>query len=252
MLLALIILPLSACKEIAPVLDRVESAIKNPNEAAETGSGSHEEQTSSGSISSQQMVEAIKQALTQGVDDSIQLLASLGGFNVGQRYHIPLPQQLNQPASLLRKIGQGQKVDEFESRLNLAARQAVKKASPVFTQAIKSMSVQDALGIMQGEDNAATLYFRNKTEVSLRRLFLPIISKATEQTGLISAYKSIDSTIKNVAPSLRSYTVNIDEYVLDNSMDALFHRIAIEEKLIREQPVKRTTDLMKRVFGYFS
>lgn len=238
---------LTACKELAPyqekldpVVDKVKSVLGQEDQSASTG------------ISTDQIATAIKQALSQGVSDSVGLLGSSEGFNLANKYRIKLPAQLEKPAELLRKLGQGKKVDDMESRLNLAARQAVKEATPIFTDTIKSMTVEDALAIMQGQDDAATQYFRNRTESSLRNQFLPIISDATGKTGLTSAYKSLNNSINSITPQSNKYTVDIDEYVLDHSMDALFDRIAVEEKLIRKQPVKRTTELMKTVYGYFA
>jgi hypothetical protein len=248
-------LMLSACSELEPMMDKVEPTIEkakpvidevkkiiNPKKTASTGKVA---------ITQAQMVEAIKQALSQGVNDSIYLLGALEGFNLSDLYHIPIPDKLSKPADLLRKLGQSDKVDEFELRLNRSAQQAVKQAADIFTSAIQQMSVKDALKIMQGADNAATLYFRGRTEASLRNRFLPIISKATNQTGLTSTYKTIDQSINKIYPA-NNYTVDIDNYVLEHAMDALFDRIAVEEKLIREEPVKRSTELMKTVFGYFA
>jgi transketolase len=196
------------------------------------------------------MAQAIKEALAQGVNDSIYLLGALEGFNLSDLYHIPIPEKLTKPAELLRKLGQGNKVDEFELRLNRSAQQAVKQSTDIFTSAIQQMTVKDALNIMQGADNAATIYFRQRTETSLRERFMPIISKATDQTGLTSSYKALDQSINKIYPA-NTYTINIDEYVMDHAMGALFDSIAVEEKLIREQPLKRTTELMKTVFGHF-
>lgn len=250
--ISLVILPLIAfsltgCKELEPALDK----IKQSQNSSESSSIPSSDGSSSSKITTPQMVDAIKQALSKGVGDSIELLGKLDGFDAGQLYHIKLPEQLDKPASLLRKFGQGKKVDEVETRLNLAAKQAVSQAAPVFTQAIKDMSVKDAAGIMQGSDNAATAYFRDKTEASLRSQFQPIISDATDETGLTSSLKSMNKSINKVSPLLSNYTVDIDKYVLDNSLNALFDRIAVEEKLIRDKPLERTTDLLKTVYGYF-
>jgi len=243
----LLVLSLSACKELEPVIDKAKPVIDEvKNVLRQQGSGDQKQ------ITTQQMSAAMKQALTQGVEDSVYLLGSLEGFNLSSKYHINLPAKLDKPAELLRKLGQGDKVNDFENRLNRAAQQAVKQATPVFTDTIKSMSIQDVLGIMQGSDDAATKYFRARTESSLRTRFLPSITDATDKTGLTRAYKSLNNTINSISPESNRYTLDIDQYVLDHSMDALFHRIAIEEKLIREQPLKRTTELMKTVYGYFA
>lgn len=255
-IIPLIVLSLTGCEELEPVLDQIkQSQISSDSSSSESSSASSSSKSSGSNalsnITTPQMVDAIKQALGKGVGDSIELLGKLNGFDAGQLYHIKLPEQLDKPASLLRKFGQGKKVDEVETRMNLAAKQAVSQAAPVFTEAIKDMSVQDAAGIMQGEDDAATAYFRRKTEDSLRSRFQPIISTATDETGLTSSLKSLNKSIKKISPSLNRYTVDIDKYVLDHSLNALFDRIAVEEKLIREQPLERTTDLLKTVYGYF-
>ena len=236
----LIILPaLSACNSMAPVYDTVKSiqaGLPNSGDSA---------------LSSQNVAAAIKQALGQGVGSAVDLLGNQDGFDPSSLYRIPLPEQFDKPASLLRKFGMGSKVDEFETRLNSAAKLAVKQATPVFTQAVTDMTVSDAIDIMKGADNAATTYFRGKTEASLRNKFSPIISQATNETGLTSYYKTLSSTVNKLSPSLNNATPDIDDYVLDNAMNALFARVAVEETQIRQDPVKRTTDLMKSVYGYF-
>ncbi len=243
LILVLLLSSVSGCKDLQPVLDKVKPLLEQ-----HSGSSSNP----SSAISIANMIDAIKQALAQGVGDSVNLLSSAQGFTLSDVYHIPLPQQLNKSADLLRKLGQGKYVDEFESRLNSAAEHAVAKAVPVFTSAIREMTVDDALNIMKGKDNAATLYFRSKTETVLRGKFLPIIKSATDQTGLTSSYKSLNKKVSSVAPFYSSKLVDIDEYVLGNAMDALFDRVAIEEKMIRENPAKRGTDLMKSVYGHFA
>lgn len=251
LLLAFLVL-LAACEELSPykeklepVKDKVKPVIEEVKRQVKTKTDTKK------TISTHQMIEAMKQALNQGVQDSVYLLGNLEGFNLSSQYRIGVPEKLEQPAEIMRQLGQGDKVDDFELRLNRAAKQAVKQAAPVFSSSIKSMTVNDALNIMKGNDDAATIYFRERTEATLRLRFLPIISKATDQTGLTSTYKSFSKTVDTITATRNKYTVDIDRYVLDNAMKALFERIAIEEKQIRQDPLKRTTDLMKIVYGYF-
>lgn len=239
-LLVVAMASLSACKELEPVIDQIKPILKEHTGGSSSG------------ITTANMVEAIKQALSQGVGDSVSLLGSAQGFSLSDVYHIPVPEQLDKTAELLRKFGQGKYVDDFESRLNLAAEQSVSQAVPVFTNAITEMSVDDALNIMQGSDNAATVYFKDKTESSLRTKFLPIIQAATDKTGLTSSYKTLNKKISSVAPFYSNKLVDIDEYVLGNAMNALFDRIAIEEKMIRQDPARRSTEIMKSVYGHFA
>ncbi len=267
--LAILILLLSGCAEVQKQWEQIEPAVRGSDTARQVEPVLREttdkvrEQTrkitgvigggSSGpGFSPQEMAAAIKQALDQGVNDSIYLLGYLEGFNLSNRYRIPLPPQLDKPAQLLRKLGQGDQVDQFEERMNQAAKLAVKQAAPVFTRAIQQMTVRDALDILQGPQDAATRYFRRVTEADLRQRFQPIIENATNQTGLTRSYKSLTRSVSRLAPQLSGYTADLDGYVLDHALDALFDRIAVEERLIREQPAKRSTDLMKKVFGYFS
>lgn len=236
----LIILPaLSACNSMAPILDSVKSYQDSLPDAGNS------------MLSTQNVTTAIKQALDQGVGSAVNLLGHDGGFDPRSLYHIPLPEQFDKPASLLRQFGMGNKVDEFETRLNSAARLAVQQATPIFTQAVKDMTVSDALNIMKGADNAATVYFRGKTEASLRNKFSPIINQATDETGLTRYYKSLSATVNTLSPTFKNATPDIDNYVLDSAMNALFSRIAVEEQQIRKDPVKRTTEVMQSVYGYF-
>ena len=235
----LLTLSFSACKDLAPILEQVKPILDKHSGAAPA-------------FSPQQLTEAIKQALTKGVDDSVGLLGSPKGFSLSSLYHIAIPEPLNKPAGLLRQLGQGKYVDEFESRLNLAAEQSVSKAIPVFSAAIRGMSVTDALNIIEGNSDAATVYFKDKTSTKLRQQFLPIIRSATNKTGLTSTYKKVSDKISTYAPGYSANLVDIDDYVLNHAMNALFDRVAVEEKMIREQPLKRTTELMKSVFGHFA
>lgn len=243
-----ILLVLNACSQLEPIVEKAKPVLEEVKKTVNTRSDSSSK--SGMKITAKQMADAIKEALSQGVNNSIYLLGALEGFNLSDLYHIPIPEKLNKPAELLRKLGQGKKVDEFELRLNRSAQQAVKQSSDIFTSAISQMTVNDALNIMQGADNAATIYFRQHTETAMRERFMPVISKATDQTGLTSTYKTLDQSISKIYPA-NTYTMDIDSYVLDHAMDALFDSIAVEEKLIRKQPLKRTTELMKTVFGYF-
>lgn len=236
----LVLTAIGGCKELRPVLDQVKPLLgKQQGDASST-------------FTTEQMVTAIKQALSQGIGDSVDMLGRAQGFSISDVYRIPIPDSLQKPADVLRQLGQGKRVDEFESRLNLAAEQAVAKAMPVFTDAVRDMSVSDAVNILQGADNSATQYFRDKTDARLRAQFMPIIQQATGESGLTSSYKTISDKIATYVPQYKSKLVDIDHYVLDNAMNALFDRIAIEEQQIRQNPAKRSTDLMKSVFAYFS
>ena len=199
-----------------------------------------------------EMVGAIKQALNVGVKTATNTLGQPNGFQQNPLVKIPLPTQLNDAANLLRQLGQGHLVDEFELTMNRAAEQAVPKAIDVFTLAISQMTIQDALSIVDGKNpQAATDYFRKTSTSELQTRFLPIVKTATEDTGVTSAYKkAIDKAgiLGNfIDPNLK----DIDQYITHRATEALFIYVAKEEEKIRENPVARTTELLKKVFGYY-
>lgn len=232
---------LTACKEqLEPLLEQVKShqAVSEVAQAAQQ-------------LSIEDMVEGIKQALEQGVGQAVGLLGVRDGFRLSNLYHIGIPEPLQDGADLLRKFGQGERVDEFETRLNLAAEDAVKQALPVFVDTIRQMSVEDAVNILQGPDDAATEYFRSNAGQTLNAKFLPIIEQVTNESGLSSYYKSFAEKLNKLSPKFADHTVDLDAYILDKANVALYQRVAVEEKAIRDEPLKRTTDILKKVFGEY-
>ena len=111
------------------------------------------------------------------------------------------------------------------------------------------MSIEDAKNILQGEDDAATQYFRKNSEKKLKRKFLPIVQQATDQVGVTSSYKKLTDNLGMLSGLIDTESLDLDNYVTDKAMDGLFLMVAEEEKKIRENPVARTTDLLKKVFG---
>jgi len=138
----------------------------------------------------------------------------------------------------------------------LAPEQAVPEAADVFTGAIKNMSFDDARSILTGTNNAATQYFRRTTETNLFDRFLPIVKKATDQTGVTAAYKQLMEKVEGAdsfggfgRTLLGGESVDLDGYVTHKALDGLFLMVADEEKKIRENPIARTTGLLQQVFG---
>lgn len=204
-------------------------------------------------ITQVEMVNAIRQALNNGSKQAVSYLGKENGFNHNAEFRIPLPEALDKTARLLRKLGQGEQVDAFVHTLNQGAEKAVTRSYDVFAEAIQSMSIADGVTILKGPDDSATRYFREKTESNLEQRFLPIIQSATQQTGVTREYKKLTAAIPSyLKNSLEIETPDIDAYILERSIDALFVRIAVEERAIRENPVKRTTALLEKVFGYYS
>jgi hypothetical protein len=208
------------------------------------------------SLSQDQIIQGLKEALGKGVQQAVAQLGHEGGFLTNLNVKIPLPEKLRTIEKTLRAVRQDKLADDFVATMNHAAEQAVPEAAGVFGDAIKAMSIDDARAILTGPDNAATLYFRKVTQTNLVSRFLPIVKKATDQTGVTSAYKNFMEKAES-ANSLGSFgksflnaeSVDIDSYVTNKALDGLFLMVAAEEKRIRENPVARTTDLLQKVFG---
>ena len=159
-----------------------------------------------------------------------------------------MPSSLNMVGDGLRRFGQGSLVDNFESTMNHAAEASVKEAVVIFGDAIKSMSIEDAKNILQGSDSAATDYFKSKSDARLKAAMAPIVKQATDDAGVTSAYKMLMSNAGFMSSFIDTDSMDIDSYVTDKAIDGLFLKIAAEEKRIRENPIARSTDLLKKVF----
>ena len=218
------------------------------SDSTKAGTGS----SSTTAPSSADMSKAVLDALSVGVQKAIKLLGKQGGYLNDAQVRIALPDQLQYAESLLRKIGQGKYADRFIQRMNTAAEQSVTQTTQIFLDTIKNMSVKDAKSIVTGPDDAATQYFRDKTSNQLRSVIKPIVSQTMDESGVAAAYKKFIKKSKYVSQYLDEDTVDLDSYVTNKTLDGLFLKLAEEEKLIRDDPVARTTDILQQVFGYFA
>lgn len=197
---------------------------------------------------------AIKQALSQGVSTAIASLGHEGGFSQSA-FKIPLPEKIQSTADTARKLGFGSYVDEFELSMNQAAEKAVPVAAGVFKNAIAQMTMQDVVGILTGQENAATDYFKRTSGPQLEAKFKPIVTEATEKVGVTKNYKQLGDKVLKYGRFLGVQApaeVDLDSYITQRASDALFTEIAEQEKAIRANPVQRTTELLQKVFGYYS
>jgi hypothetical protein len=149
----------------------------------------------------------------------------------------------------LRAAGQEAIADEFVATMNHAAERAVPETSAIFVETIKTMSVADARDILNGPDDAATRYFREQNQERLSTAILPIVQDATEKTGVTSAYKRLIGGMGFLSQFSNQDSLDLDSYVTRKTLDGLFVKLADEERSIREDPVARSTDLLKKVFG---
>lgn len=203
----------------------------------------------SGVLSDDEIVRGLREALNKGAEQAIARLGKQGGFLDNIEVRIPMPEELQRVEKLLRTFRQDRYADEFVATLNHAAERAVPEAALLLRDSIARMSLDDARAILKGPDDAATQYFRKTSEAGLRERFLPIVREATEQAGVTSAYKTLLRKAGPAASLLGEQTRDVDGYVTAKAMDGLFKMIALEEKAIRENPVERTTELLRKVFG---
>jgi hypothetical protein len=208
------------------------------------------------SLSQDQVVQGLKEALGKGVQQAVTRLGHEGGFLTNLNVRIPMPEKLRSVEKTLRVLKQDKLADDFVTTMNHAAEQAVPEAAGVFGNAIKTMSIEDAKAILMGTNNAATQYFRRTAETNLYAKFLPIVKQATSQAGVTAAYKQLMEKAE-AANSFGSFgrsllgaeSMDVDAYVTNKALDGLFKMVAGEEKLIRDNPAARTTVLLQKVFG---
>lgn len=202
-----------------------------------------------GGLSESDIVNGLKEALTKGTRSAVSMLGKQDGFLANPTVKIPMPESLRKVEKGLRKIGQDKMADNFVETMNRAAEKAVPEAASIFADSVKDMSIADARDILQGEDDAATQYFRKNSGEKLKEKFLPIVKQATSQVGVTSKYKKMTDKLGMLSSFIDTDSLDLDDYVTDKAMDGLFTMVAAEEKKIRENPIARTTDLLKKVFS---
>ena len=214
-------------------------------------------------LSDTQVAGGLKDALGNGLQKAIANLGHDGGFLTNASVKIPMPEKLQMVEKALRSLKQEKLADEFVGTMNHAAEMAVPAASAVFGDAVKQMSIADAKAVLTGPKDSATEFFRRTTQTNLYAKFYPIVQSATAKAGVTSSYKNMLAKVgsggsgSGMMSSLGGLTKNylgadaidVDAYVTHKTLDGLFKMVADEEKSIRENPVARTTDLMKQVFG---
>ncbi|PCH84111.1 MAG: hypothetical protein COB89_05150 [Piscirickettsiaceae bacterium] len=224
--------------------DFLNSAVKTVTDNKSTT------EMASSMLGESEIVAGLKEALANGVETAVKTLGKTDGFMGNSLVQIPLPDSLKLVEKTARSLGQGQYADDFISTMNHAAEEAVPEAAELLGEAIRNMSVEDATKILNGPDDAATQYFRKVSGEQLANRFKPIVEKATNQAGVTSAYKGLTANAGSLLGGFISQeSLDVDKYVTDKALDGLFTYIAIEEKKIRENPLARSTDLLKKVFG---
>ena len=199
-------------------------------------------------ISNRDAVNGLKDALTRGSHAAVARLGVENGFFGNERVKIPLPPSLRRVEAVMRSIGMDRHADELVLRMNRAAEAAVPEARSLLVDAVKTMSVQDAKGILTGGENAATQYFKRTTSEPLAKRFQPIIRKAMQKVKLAEKYDEIAASGAKLG-LVKEQDAQLEDYVTRKALDGLFVVIAEEEKKIRQDPTGTASAIIKKVFG---
>lgn len=190
----------------------------------------------------------LKEALRVGTQRVVTRLGQPDGFNLDPQIHIPLPKSLKTAQSVLSRVGMSSLLDDLELRLNRAAEVATPKAKKLFWDAIQQMTLEDIKGIYKGPDDAATRYFQRKMSAPLAEEMRPIIKRTLADVGAIKAYDEVMGQYHSI-PFVPDVKADLTQHVIEKGLDGIFYYLAREEAAIRKDPVKRTTELLRRVFG---
>ncbi|HTQ27857.1 MAG TPA: DUF4197 domain-containing protein [Puia sp.] len=204
---------------------------------------------SGSSLSNEDIVSGLKQALTLGAQKSADKLSAVDGFFKDAAVKILLPPEAQKVEKTLRNMGMGKMVDDAILSLNRAAEDASKSAAPIFVNAVKSMSIGDALGILRGPDTAATSYLKKTTTPDLTRAFKPVIDSSLKKTDATRYWKDVFETYNKLPTTFKKVDTDLSSYATQKAMDGIFYYVAVEEKNIRKDPAAQVTDILKKVFG---
>jgi hypothetical protein len=194
------------------------------------------------------IVAGLKEALRVGTENAVDVTSKFNGYYSNPEIKIPLPENLRKVDNVLRMAGMGQQVTSFEQSMNRAAERAAPEAKALFVGAIKQMTFADAKKILNGRENEATLFFKDKTYHALGQRFEPLVHNAMAEVGVTRSYQTLEDKIR-VLPVKGLMDFNLDQYVTDKALDGLFVMLAQEEAKIRTDPAARVTDILKKVFG---
>lgn len=201
-----------------------------------------------GDITNQDASAGLKSALNSSTVKAVDQLAAANGFWNNPKVKIPLPGYLEDARGVMNALGMRKQTDELHLSINHAAEAAVGEAKPVFVNAIKAMTIQDAKGIISGGQDSGTQFFKSKTSDTLRAKFLPIVKKATEKVGLAQKYNELAGKGAKLGV-IKGDQANVESFVTQKALDGLFIMIADEEKAIRADPIGKGTEIVKKVFG---
>ena len=205
--------------------------------------------TGKGELTENEVIKGLKAALEKGIKAASSSASKEDGYFGNSLIMIAFPPDAREVEKKLRQIGMGKEVDKFVLTLNRAAEKASAKAVDVFVGAIRQMSVQDAWGILRGEEDAATQYLIKTTSQQLNTEFRPIVKVALDQVSATRYYTDLVTTYNKI-PFVTKVNPDLEEYATEKAIDGLFTLVAKEEAKIRKDPLARTSEILQRVFGH--
>ncbi len=194
------------------------------------------------------IVDGLREALSVATRKAVDKVSAVDGYLGNPEIKIPFPEKIRTVADVLGKVGFQRQVDEFVLSMNRAAERAATEAAPIFIDAVREMTIQDARGILNGGDTAATEYFREKTFDRLYAAFKPRVSESMDSVGVTQSYKAVMDRYSSI-PLMSAKDYDLDHYVTEKSLGGLFYMLGEEEKKIRTDPAARVTELLRKVFG---
>ena len=240
-----IVLPLLLLSSVASFAQ--SSLLKKASSVLSKATGSSS--TTGAGLSTDEIIAGLKDALTVGAQNSSSKLSAVDGFFANADIKVLMPPEAKKVETALRTAGMGKLVDNAILSMNRAAESASKSAAPIFVDAIKSMSINDALGILKGADTAATGYLRGRTTAALTAAFHPVIDTALQKTSATSYWKTVFDAYNKLPTTFTKINPDLAGYVTGKALDGMFFQVAEEEKKIRKDPAARVTDILKKVFG---
>ncbi|MEX0881908.1 MAG: DUF4197 domain-containing protein [Cyclobacteriaceae bacterium] len=203
---------------------------------------------SNAALSNEEVGYGLKDALVKGISNGAEMASKENGFFQNDLIRIPLPEELRNIESTMRRFGLGSEVDRVLLTINRGAESAAMEAKPIFINAIRQLTIQDAFSILRGDQDAATQYLKKTTSERLTELFSPKIQESLDQVGATKHYSDLVNAY-NTLPTSKKIDPDLNAYVTEKAINGLFELIAIEELKIRENPAERTTAIMRRVFA---
>jgi hypothetical protein len=204
---------------------------------------------STGVITEGEAGQGIKEALAQGVTNAVLNLNKTDGFFGSEFYKLLMPPDAQKVVNTLNSLGMNSLVDKAVLAINRGAEDAVGYAKPIFVDAIKEMTIMDALNIVKGQKDAATQFFKEKTTQKLIAAFSPSVKSSLDKVSATKYYGDVINTYNNFPTTLKKVNPDLASYVVGKAVDALFDQVAKEEANIRANPLARTTDILKKVFA---